>query len=77
MLKGCFYHALELPSLQNHDPNKLLFCLSYPLVLSCRKKKCISAASLPVVSAGGIGPDRAGSNWESLMNEVRYHTGQQ
>lgn len=32
--KRCFYHALELPSLQNHDPNKLLFCISSLLVLS-------------------------------------------
>lgn len=34
MLKRCFYHALGLPSLQNHDPNKLLFSRSYPLVLN-------------------------------------------
>lgn len=77
MLKRCFYHALELPSLQNHDPNKLLFSRSYLFVLNyfstAKMQEKNASMQLPSLwfSAGGIGPDRAGSNWESSMNKVR------
>ena len=38
-LTRCWHHALGLPSLQNHELNKLLFLINYQSVIVCNNNR--------------------------------------